>query len=644
MTNSPQIKSEMARLALRYISPMIRTTLLADSLFREEYNFRSDFTVSFNDFGVAFHSAKLLEAVRKTLSDSSSNEVLDESDQRWILKIVSGETELPKLGLFCNDQNVGLPADFVILSPHVNQRLRFLDEIAFDVNLSHEVRGFWHDILVKRSLEDDEIEEFDSDIRNTPVSIARSIHSTIEKGHQINAQSLVPSSRTYFERLIGVYDGSTSIRDYAANVGRNFFAHLSLWQPYDGFLFSLLLSSHFLLTTEINIDDLENNDLVNAYDFLDKHGDRISQLGAIEVGLRVLERRPEIRPMLINLIDQIYGDDVDEKLSGMRLLSALFIFVDGELSRTKLLSATPPFYRRLAALSQAAFLHRQLINSSINVDGFCAWLLSNGSGPFYMQSLVDLRLEPRWIPDYAVAAQMKADFIGRLMIAVKSPALDLKDSDLSEFILRKTSENFPESINYLRLYFPGPLEGIEESKNALPVEFAEIIQAQLDMEKVGASSFIALVNSALIFHIDTEFVELAARAVKIGNYRLANVEDRSQLLAILNGLAQVAAVTRSKTLAAELRILARRYRYDSKYALSVEEVFRLCLIAAANDPDLNAWRDFVGDWLTELAFSDLKDDDGDVFYSHLQYLFHIVPELWVSCGRADAALQAYNSI
>ena len=39
---------------------------------------------------------------------------------------------------------------------------------------------------------------------------------------------------------------------------------------------------------------LDSEDLVRAFDFLDKHGDRISQLGAIDVGLRVLPERPEI--------------------------------------------------------------------------------------------------------------------------------------------------------------------------------------------------------------------------------------------------------------------------------------------------------------------------------------------------------------
>jgi hypothetical protein len=95
-------------------------------------------------------------------------------------------------------------------------------------------------------------------------------------------------------------------------------------------------------------------------------------------------------------------------------------------------------------------------------------------------------------------------------------------------------------------------------------------------------------------------------------------------------------------LADELQILVRRYRHDAEYALSIQEVIRICLIAAASRSELSEWTKFVGDWLTELAFSDLNDDESQGFHSCLNCLCHAVPELWVSCARADAALRAFN--
>ena len=197
--------------------------------------------------------------------------------------------------------------------------------------------------------------------------------------------------------------------------------------------------------------------------------------------------------------------------------------------------------------------------------------------------------------------------------------------------------------NLLSSYFPGPLDGGDQSQIPLPPEIEEIIESQLSEKDVEPSSFIALVNSALIFRLAGNHAEIAARALKLANHRLINIEDRSQLLAILNGLATVAAVTRSPELADELRILVRIYSHDSQHSLSTKEVMGLCLVAAASRAGINDWRDFVGDWMTEFAFSNLEGDEGKVLHSRLLSLCHAIPELWVTCGRADAALTAYNS-
>ena len=72
----------------------------------------------------------------------------------------------------------------------------------------------------------------------------------------------------------------------------------------------------------------------------------------------------------------------------------------------------------------------------------------------------------------------------------------------------------------------------------------------------------------------------------------------------------------------------------------------MCLSAAASRSDLTEWTEFVGEWLTELAFSDLKKEEAQECYTTFALdwlLSNGVPELWVTCGRADAALKAFNS-
>ncbi|MBV5340378.1 MAG: hypothetical protein J0665_12635 [Deltaproteobacteria bacterium] len=603
MTNSAYVRASLVEGVLENVPPMIRNTLLEESGFREEYGITLNTVLSFGDPDNSVKRSDLFDAIRKSLSGASVIEVTDTDGQKWEIENISNKGELPRLAFSRSEQRLILPDYCAVLSPDSATRLRFVDQAASDVNLPSSVRIRWHKVLTERALENDEVDAFQVEFCDTPVEKTRSIRSEILAG-QSSISSLVPHSRRYFERLVGAYDGSVSIQNYTTGILRKLFNELTTWRPYDGFLFSLFLSSHSALTAEIDVDQLDSDALVRALKVIDTQGDRISQLGAIEVGFRILPLRPEIEPILVRLIKQIRDDDIHGQASGFKLLSALFILVDGELSKARLYPTEPPFYRRLAALSHASLIQRQLVSSGIDIDQFCKWAIENRGEQYYFQSLADMRIEPRWNPDLAEATQIKAYFFGRIIIAAKNYEKNFKDSELCTLVLGTDDPGSIISLGeFPHLYFPGPLEGAEDTSSILPPELSEMIETQLGKEVVGPLSFVALVNSALIFRVGSDQAELAANALRIGNHRLIDIKNRGQLLTILNGLATVAAVTRNCALADELRILIRRYRHDAQYSLSIQEATTICLIAAASRADLNNWREFMGDWLTELAFN-----------------------------------------
>ncbi len=641
MTNSRYVRAALAQAVLEKVPPLIRKTLLDQSAFREEYGFKTDTVLAFGDSGFSIQRSELFEAVRTVLAGECEAGVTDAEGRGWRLRNESVKEIHPNLVVSSDEQRLALP-DFAVLSQDSAIRLRSLHEAASDVNLPISAQDTWRSILTERALEDDEVDPFRSDIRDTPVHLERLIRGEIRMG-QSSVTSLVSSSRRYYERLVGVYDASASIGGYAAGAGCQFMQQLSAWRPYEGFLFSLFLSSHAALTAEIGVDHLDTDDLVRAYDFIENHGDILSRLGAIEVGLRILKERPEIEPSVLRLVHRIRDDDVEGATSEFKLFAALFVLVDGELSRTRLMSKEPPFYRRLASLAQAALIHRQLVQCGIDHDSFCKWAFNERGWQYYMQSLADMRTEPRWNPDLADARQMKADFFGRIMIAARNFEENIGAGALHDLALGDGPGSLHALSEFPRPYFSGPLEGAEDSPNDLPDDLARVIEAQLDTDEVEPSSFAALVNSAMVFKVASGQAELAAKALRLGNYRLANVEEKSQLLGVLNGLATVAAVARNPTLADELRILVRRYRHDAQYGFSIKKAMRICLVACACREDLMEWRELAGHWLTELAFDELEGDEGEVLHSHLHSLLQAVPELWVTCGRADAALKAYCS-
>ena len=639
MMNSPDHRSLMAQLAMEYVPPLIRETLIEDSGFVEEHRLPTGSTLSFDDLTVQL--SVLSDAIRSVLSGNSSEEVIDESQRKWQIRNTSPEGKLPHLVMTGNVERA-LPPFFTALSPDKKIRLGYFDQAVYDVNLPGCTTENWREILSHRALNDEEIHAFDSDFRFTPMAVLRVINSEISRGES-TVSSLVPPSRMYFERLVGKYDGSPDIRAYATGSGRSLFNRLTEWRQIEGFLLSLLLSSHSSLTDEIDIDRLSSEDLVKAYTYLVTNGDRISQLGAIEVGLRVLPSRPELEESLVRLIELIRDDSADEPASAFKLLSTLFCFVDGELARIRLFSDTPPFYRRLAAMSQASLIHRQIVNSSVEIDRFCDMVPDDRRFQHFLQSLTDMRQEPRWDPRFAAASQIKSEFVGRIIIAADRFRDMLEHSQLRSLLYTEEAESLRTYSQLFFTYIPGPLEGVENTQANLPSELAEITKNQLNANTAEPSSFVALVNFGLVFGLTEELSELAVHALSSASYRLRNVKNREQLVATLYGLATIAAATRNAALADAIRIVVRIYRADARFNLSIQEATNICLAAAASRSELNAWTEYVGECMTEFAFGKLQGDEGLECYAYLIGLCHSVPELRVTCGRADAALLAFNN-
>ena len=641
MANSPELRSALALGALSIQAPLVQDALLEDRQFRDEYGIEMDGVLAVGEAERTFSSSVLCGAVRKALASTVVQGLADTEGREWRVEMVRAEAELPKLLLYRDGERLTLPLEFVALSSDRETRLELLEEAASHVNLPTEAVEFWRPILQGRPLDDYEVQHLQADRLDTPVARRSAIRMEIERGEG-SPSTLVPPSRRYFERLVGKYDGSKSINDYAGGGGKAVLQELAAWRPVDGLLLSLLLSSHSSLSDQISVDHVGEKDLLVALDNLAKHGDRISQIGAIEVGFRILKSRPEVEQALCRLIREIREDGDSDQASGFKLLSALFWFVDGEISRMRLFPDEPSFYRRLAALSQAALIHRQLVELRVDPKPFSDWAL--GWPPWhYQQSLVDLRLEPRWRPEYGSEAQLKAELFGRILIAGRRHEESVKGTDVYDLVFGENSSSLRSLSNPVYSFLPGPLEGVEGNRPTIPSELQGRVETELEGERVGISTFVAMGNLAGIYRIDPKYAELAGEAVKRAGHRLAEVQDSAELFGVVNGLATVAAVARSSELADQLRILCRRYRRDGEYSLGIQETLVICLVAAASRPGLEEWMEYVGDWLTELAFSELEEGEGRIAYAFLTGLCHAVPELWIHCGRAEAALKAFNA-
>ncbi len=207
---SAYARAAAAQFVLEIAPPLICSDLVAESTFREKYGFTTDAEIVFLNSGVSVQRSVLYKAIREVLSSAPETVVADTSDRSWKLR---NEPRKGQAGLVLSsgETHIQLP-DFLVLSNNQEVRLRSFCEAAEDVNLPVHAREAWHSVLMDRDLEDDEVEQYHNDMRDTPVQLERRIRDELAGGES-SISALVPASRRYFERLVGVYDGSESMTE-----------------------------------------------------------------------------------------------------------------------------------------------------------------------------------------------------------------------------------------------------------------------------------------------------------------------------------------------------------------------------------------------------------------------------------------------
>lgn len=619
----------------------LRRAMLDDDTFLRKFGISVDASISF-DRGVAdFSASGLFAAIREAERSRSTVTLQDKTGEEWLLEL----PDLPASGhAVLSKKDVQLTygdAAYLLSDPAI--RVATLTSARNRLALPDAIINRWGAILKERPLLDKEAAALHDDLASGPVRFADELHRAIESGES-SIDLLVPGTRAYYEQMIGELSSSTSVQEHASLGLTSRARELIEWDERKGLLHCLLLSSHPAFTAAIPVERIAIQTILDVLRFLRGSGERLCQLGAVEICLRILPLHPELESDLVSLIEEIRDDDPTSERSGFRIMSDLFIFADAQMGRRRTLGLAPPFYRRMAAFAQSALILRGIRESSADAASLCTWSRKNCTGQFYLQSLADMRLEPRWYPDLLQASQLKAEVCGRLILAGHGAEKDLPPR-LADLLLltSKQSDSLKMKIDAPGFFFPGPLEGATDYRRDLPEALRRAIDEQIGASELGANSFIALVNSVDMFSIVDDIPGRVSEVLRNGRYHLHHLKDHAQLMIVLLGLARVAAVCRSASLAHELRVLVRRYRHDAQFTLSLDDAFRVILFAAAAFTDLIEWAKFVGDNLRELAFSEVSEEDAAALHSQMHVLCVAVPELWIAVGRADAALASINS-
>lgn len=637
--NRRTIERLLVQAVIDLLPPDVQRSLLDDHDFIRRWSIATTTILTLGKDGPSFSRTRLFESIRSAIRDPGcAIPVEDQSGLVWQL-IAESQGENLAFSLLAKEKKYSL-VDHSALAEDMSVRTSWLERIGPTIFLDRESSRSWLQRMRQSPLSDDEFVELIADVDRTPANFLQALRANLAEA-DVSVSMLVPNERRYYERLIGQLGRSATISEYVEAGAKLRIEDLRAGNSRQGFSFSLLLCSAGTIAECIKLDALDRRELVQTYEWLAEHGDPISRVGGVEIALSHLEGFPELAPFVERIVSGLLSDDPANEGSSFAFLSAMVVMAASELARKRTLGDVPPFYLRQAAIAHASLVIRAINEARINVASFTRWAQSVGTvHNYFLRGLIDLRLEPRWLPDFVGADQLRFEFIGRIMNAAGQNEGKIKLDSLRKLLLGPDSK-LAQAAQWPYPHLPGPMEGAVASGRPFPDDLLREVKTALEADRLDANAFAGLVNGALLFDMQKEMAGLAAAALRRVRFSLEDTDDKAKNFGLVGGLAFLAAVTRCEDLADAVRVLARVMRRRKRLNGALDEELRIALISAASFEDPEAWARFTGGWLTEIAFEASDKSAAKAFLPKLRQLVKLEPMLARHCASADAALDAF---
>lgn len=444
--------------------------------------------------------------------------------------------------------------------------------------------------------------------------------------------ALFPTLERYYERLVGLRSYPETLTSLVSMLKEESSGHGYQGVTIEGLRWILLRSGHASIIPAL-VPDIGRDVLLGAWSWMHIHGDLFSIIGLIENSLRLYPDDEPISREVRRAIDELMTDDPDGNDSRFRLTSHLIVWSESQIISRGLLATSPPYWRRWAAIAHAGLLEQAIRSAEVPVPLISQAIEGQGWHTFFLNGLLDLRTEPRWMPEFMMPPQLKSELLSRIVNAGRSYLT--RRNDLYGRIVDENTDSVAAQMEFPKSFLPGPLEGNVPPDNEVPPEVLARLACHDGTEAFNAADFAGLVNTCTVFRVTSEHSHLAQKVLRSVRDSIAPNFHEKDRLALVLGLARVAASARDDKLADEVRILSRVVRRLKTPEFASEEM-RVALTAAAAHSELGAWIAYVDRWLVEMA-TELSTD-------HLQSVGEAIAELAQLAPPAAGAFSRARSI
>ena len=482
--------------------------------------------------------------------------------------------------------------------------------------------------LESREPDDSELAEVFREAAGGVAAVQGSLLRKIRFGQPLGTVDVLPHDLAYFEHFAGPQPEARDPEQYIRNT----------LIPYRGALLGRDLSRGLdICCLGALRDDLcpgqwtthiDDDAMWNALSACGADEAPISLLGALDVALyrQNDERfREYAARAVIKLCDDGFGRQQD--IDFYQLLWTFTRFTFNRISLIENGSKQPGFWKRMCAWMQAQFVARALSRGStpVDIDSLEEWSISNMALVGAYAELVDAREDPMLLfTERLPPSDLRCEVLGRLARLRLRHASEGRSIPQSEAI-DQALERAQESGNWLKCFFPGPLEGHQRPAVPASDELVETLkEATPDISLPASWHFLA---NASHLHALGESGLGAARDALIPVLDYADEgEMRNNLLSL--EVASIVAKTNGDTLLADA--IADAITNISTMVSNENDIWLIlviCLQAAAAFEEHDAWFDWLEERLVRIA-SRLPGPPNRsirIFLEHLDAMETILP-------------------
>ena len=492
--------------------------------------------------------------------------------------------------------------DLAILSPDPQVRATTLHAMLERFGPTAPDMGHLRSELALREPDDTELATIFREAASGIAAVQGALLRKTESGKPIGMYDVLPQEIAYFEGFVGPQPETRAPEQYMVDVLAPYRRTLLERDLSRGLDICCLGALRDDLCPGQWIVHLDDDAVWQALTACSAEATPISLLGALDVAL-YRQRDPRFRAYAAEAVTKLCGETFGRQ-PDIDMYHLVWMFARFAFNRINLIengSKQPGFWKRMCSWMQAQLIARTLSGApaSFDIDSLEEWCMSGMALVGAYAELVDAREEPMLLStERSPASDFRCEVLGRLVALRSRHATEGREFPNSNEV-DQALERTQEQGNWLKCYFPGPLEGHRCPVAPAPEELVRTLSESVPEISLPASWHLIANTSHLHSLGESELDDARNALARI--FHPGDEREKQDILLSLEIASIVAKTNRDTSLADAVADAVAKISTRASNENDIWMILVICLQAAAAFEEHDTWFDWLEERMAIIA-------------------------------------------